>query len=154
MNYNKYDEAYVILGYFNLGLEHYTRVRFMKDGSEEVFLTKDVKSGDFHSKEYNPLDVTEELVETVVDAVIEYKKEVEAKPSSIDATTPKDNTTFLNEEDNFLIEATSPKGEIIAFRANKLNDFVIQNNLDLESVKACLDGQQKTHRKWGFEKVE
>lgn len=122
MKYNNYNEAYTIMGYFSIGEAHYTRVRFMEDGSEEVFLTEVVKSGDFHSLSYSQAIVKEQN-ESAVESVEEYT-----------------------------IKAFSPKGKTMIIKQCDLESFAKTYKLDVEAINSCVNGEQKTHRKWTFSK--
>lgn len=46
------------------------------------------------------------------------------------------------------ITAIDPDGE--EFSVEDLEAFVAEHDLDMEAVEACLEGKQKTHKKWRF----
>lgn len=127
MLYNNEGYSYTILSHFMLGGMSYTRVKFVEKGIEEVFLTIDAKSGNIKFPVVEEERYEEEKVND------ETLKEVE-KVAKIKVTNPQKKASFIYE--------------------NELEEFAVKNKLDIESVKSVLAGEQKTHRKWGFTKVE
>lgn len=55
---------------------------------------------------------------------------------------------IVEEEKTRAIMATDPEGKEVT--VDDLEAFVAEHGLDMEAVEACLDGKQKTHKKFKF----
>lgn len=160
--FNKKMQKYDVLGRFRIntgnGEVDFARVKFMMTKHEQIVPAVKLATGDFedesivteptpvkpvviNKKEESKVYITEESVE-------EVKKEIEnfesVKETPVEVPTPT----------SFDIIATNPKGKEITINSLELEKFCADNKLDLEAVNAVINGEQKTHRKWKFEKVE
>lgn len=139
MLYNNKGQRCRVLSTFMIGDRHYSRIKLIANGKEEVTLTTDlseervvVEHKGFvvgENEKPNNIEKTEEVVETPVDGVGELEEVVKT---------------------DRLIEATNAKKRVSKVKESNLEEFCIARKLDYQAVLSCLRGEQKTHRKWGF----
>ncbi|MED3440297.1 hypothetical protein P4393_12600 [Bacillus subtilis] len=126
MKYNNKNQGFTELGRFYLyenGEEvQYCRVKFLRTKHVQVVKGLLVDSGDFEDQSL----VKEEPIDTQED-IKEESPDLEA---------------------SVLFTAINPDGQEIS--VENLEEFCALNDLDEEAVKACLNGEQKTHKKWSF----
>ncbi|QRV11341.1 hypothetical protein JR311_20160 (plasmid) [Bacillus velezensis] len=126
MNYNNKDQAYTELGRFHVyegaeGEVQYCRVKFLHTKHVQIVKSNLVDIGAFED---------ESLIR---------KHQTKTKDEVVDAEIAKTGALFT---------AVDPDGQEID--VENLEDFCALNDLDEEAVKACLNGEQKTHKKWSF----
>jgi hypothetical protein len=149
LKYNKKGQAYNIIGRFPITdstgrKSNYCRVKFSATGFVAVIREELILTGDFEDMSLvvtpsepaqvstAPIEVPETPVEDVIDT---FEEAVEA----------------LKEDKGEVIVAHSPEGE--AIEVEDLQEFVAEHDLELEAVEACLEGKQKTHKRWTFVKA-
>jgi hypothetical protein len=133
LEYNKKNQPYDILDRFHITENNveveYCRVKFAYTKHIQIVKADLVKTGDFedHSLLKEPVED-----ETTVIKLADIEEIEEVEEHSIDRK----------------IIATNPKGKEV--EVENLEQFCEDNKLDIEVVKAVLEGKQKTHRKFKF----
>ncbi|MCY7948040.1 hypothetical protein P8891_06145 [Bacillus atrophaeus] len=125
MKYNKKNQGFTELGRFHLyenGEEvQYCRIKFLRTKHVQIVKGALVDNGEFEDQSL----IKEGHTKTQEDV-----KDKEISEASV------------------LFTAINQDGQEVA--VEDLEDFCALNDLDEEAVKACLNGEQKTHKKWSF----
>lgn len=142
MLYNKKGQRCRVLSTFLIGDKHYSRIKLIANSKEEVSLTSELSE------------------ERVVSERTSFVVGENEKPSNIKTTEelleaveePVGGVEEIEElvETDRLIEATNAHKKVFKVKESELEAFCLTRRLDYEAVSACLRGEQKTHRKWGF----
>lgn len=140
MTYNKKNQPYMRLGTFALdeveGRVEYARVRFFNTNHVQVVRLQDEMLGRFEDesliKEETEKEFIPEAVITLTEPTIAVK---------VSEEQPVEEKTFMIATDKKKVEYT----------ITDLESFCKDKKLDIEAVKLCLEGKQKSHRGWRFE---
>lgn len=138
-----------VIEVFSINGRHYSRIKEQISGEVHVVLTKELTEKKVALDE----DVVNEIKrEEGLDKAIIRNEDEHAKnllhitdASQVVLMLPK-----IEEPTDRKIKAVNFKGKTTMTTESKLADFCSERNLELESVILCLNGQQKTHKKWGF----
>jgi hypothetical protein len=158
---NKYGQGFDIIGRFSTqdtegATIQYCRVKFVRTGFETVFRNDIIQSLDFEdisllniegsvqAESVLVLKTSEEDGKAIIEAIANTQEvgtitvPISFEATEVPAPTPSE------------IVAINPKGDHIDVIELELEDFCIENNLELEGVQAVLEGKQKTHKRWRF----
>lgn len=178
MKYNKHKQPYEIIGRFQVfeGIYavDYIRVRFSITRKEQVVPAYLEKKGDFQDLsllEEKPkkaivelsanddfvtadsitatgINILEDRLQFAETQVTVTADQIDTKYNGTDFPEKKDEDTIsIKPKSRFI--ATKPDGKENLVSVT-VEDFCELHDLDVEAVKACLAGEQKTHRKWRF----
>jgi hypothetical protein len=178
VKFNKHQQAFNIMGRFHV-LENgeaveYCRIKFVSTKHTQVVKNDLIQSGDFKDDslarnrtfglEDEELDLLEagvvDMSANIVDTINKGEPMEAITSQKIDLTGAVTLQTFVEElvEDDDSVKdeepakftAINPKDEESEHNLADLEAFCEENTLDPEAVQACLNGTQKTHKKWKF----
>lgn len=149
MKYNNNKQAYNVVSRFSLRLSNeidvdYCRVRFASTNHVQNVLAVKERVGEFFDESL-PNEANSEFFRNIVE---EQQSSTEDDNEKVD----KNDTPVKKEEEAKTVKylAINSTGSEMTVDEEDLEKFCQDNKLDLESVKAIIRGEQKTHRKWRF----
>ncbi|WP_144472910.1 hypothetical protein [Bacillus pumilus] len=150
MKYNNNKQAYNVVSRFSLRLSNdldvdYCRVRFSSTNHVQNVLAVKERVGDFFDESL-PNEANSDFFGNIVE-------EHQSSMNNKNKEDVEDNDTPLsNEKEVKTVKylAINSTGSEMTVNEEDLEKFCQDNKLDLESVKAIIRGEQKTHRKWRF----